>query len=834
MPRTRLPLASRFEFQDPAGTAWLPAQVPGCIHTDLRRHELIPDPFYGRNEHDLQWIERRDWAYRCHFDVPTGVLTEAQQRLVFDGLDTLAVITLNGTKLGETENMFVRHEFDVRGKLKPTGNLLEITFRNTIDYINSHEKWQPVKERNDPVGGRTRIRKEQCQYSWDWGPRFVTCGVWRPVAIEAWSGARLPHVHVSQIHRGSGEVVLRLTPEVEGAAPGQHIVAELTLNGQAVARAEGGAGALEVIVAQPELWWPHGQGTQPLYTLVVTIRSASGAEQDRWERRIGLRTVELVRDKDDKGETFYFRVNGRAIFAKGANWIPDHAFITECNRPRFEARLRAATDAHMNMIRVWGGGVYEADEFYDVCDELGLLVWQDFMFACALYPGAADYCAVLRPEAEQQVQRLHHRPCLALWCGNNENPFIPDVHQALTTTPEYAANYARVFHDLLPAAVAKHDGATPYWPTSPWTPPELFGGVNAEFAGDVHYWDVWHSRAPVKNYEGLKLRFCSEFGMQSYPSEATAATFCPPEERNVFSPIMESHQKNGGGNATMLHYMMQRYRYATGYARLAYLSQLSQAYCMKVGVEHFRWMTPFTMGALYWQINDCWPVASWSSIEYNGRWKALHHEARRFLAPSLLYLRALGDVIISKYNRVTEGINGYTIATVHDAPEARAAALVWSIRDFAGKKLTAETRREIALEPGTSVTHGEIHLPESLVAQRHGLYLHAELVAKDGAVLSRQYAYFSLPRFLSLSDPEIRHEFVAKDDRHGELRLTAASFAPSVALSFPGEEPWLSDNWIDLPANETRVIEVRAPSGGSLAEAVKQMQVLSLWESYQE
>ncbi|MEO5958091.1 MAG: glycoside hydrolase family 2 protein, partial [Opitutaceae bacterium] len=621
-----------WEFFYPKLDRWLAATTPGCIHTDLRRHNLIPDPFYGENEKALQWIERIDWRYRTTFTADAALVAQREIDLVCDGLDTLATVSLNGDVVGRTENMFVGYRFSLGHRLRVGANTLEIVFANTLDYIRAHEAWQPIKERNDPVGGRSRIRKEQCQYSWDWGPRFVTCGVWQPMRIEAHTGQRLESVRIAQMHAADGSVTLTFDPELAHADANARLTGTVSLDGRVVAKIENRKSKIE----NPSLWWPAGQGAQPLYAVHVELLDAAGAVADVWERRIGLRTIELVREKDTAGESFFFRVNGRAIFAKGANWIPDHSFVNECTRETYADRLRSATAAHMNMIRVWGGGIYEHAMFYELCDELGLLVWQDFMFACWLYPGAPEFCELVRAEAEHQVRRLRHHASLALWCGNNENRMIDVIVEEMRKDPAKLAEYERVFHDVIPKAVAKCDPVTPYWPSSPWTPAEFSPDSNFEGAGDTHYWEVWHARAPVKSYEKLTTRFCSEFGMQSYASAESAATFCPPESLNVFSKVMENHQKNGGGNATMLHYMSQRYRYASGYANLAYLSQLNQAYCMKVGVEHFRHRMPQTMGALYWQLNDCWPVASWSSIEFTGTWKALHHVARRFNAPALV------------------------------------------------------------------------------------------------------------------------------------------------------------------------------------------------------
>ncbi len=832
----RHPLFSNFEFHYAENDTWLPARVPGCIHTDLLRHGLIQDPFFGRNETTLQWIERRDWRYRARFDFSGDLAAAGQVDLVFDGLDTLAELKLNGISLGRSENMFIAYRWDVRGLLRPTGNLLELVFHNTLDYLRAHEAWQPFRERNDPVGGRSRIRKEQCQYAWDWGPRFVTCGVWRPIRLESWSGARLDEVALRQEHCADGSVRLLATPKMVGARGGETAVLTVAVDGEAQLTSEPAQGEAVVAVAicSPRLWWPRGQGAQPLYTVTLTLRAADGAVLDTWRRRVGLRKIELVRATDADGESFTFQVNGRPIFAKGANWIPDHAFVTECTRERYQERLSAAADAHMNMIRVWGGGIYEHDDFYDVCDELGLLVWQDFMFACAIYPGAPEFCDLVRREAEHQVRRLRHHACLALWCGNNEIVMMDIYIAELRRDPAKFADYRRIFHGVLPEVVAACDPATPYWPSSPWTPVEYSQDANHERAGDTHFWEVWHARAPVKAYEKLTTRFCSEFGMQSYASAELAETFCPPNALNVFSFVMESHQKNGGGNATMLHYMAQRFRYVDGYANLAYLSQLNQAYCMKVGVEHFRHRMPRTMGALYWQINDCWPVASWSSIEFGGRWKALHHEARRFFAPSLVYLRTEGDVEIGRYNEIFNRITTYQVFTIHDSPEPLAATLRWTLRTLDGRIIGTEQVREVELQPGQSLVQGRCEFSEAGDSYtREEVYLRAELVDRAGTRLSSQTAFFTLPRFIDFADPEIAAEMQLKEGDQFEIRLRSRSLAVAVALGFGSLIVWLSDNWFDLPAGETHTVIGRIPGGTRIEELRTRLTVTTLWHSYQ-
>lgn len=479
---------ARWEFFWPKTGAWLPAQTPGCIHTDLRRAELIPDPFWGSNERDLQWIEREDWTFRARFDAPADLLARERVELVADCLDTLATVSLNGQEIGNTENMFLAHRFDVHAALREGENELEIRFASPLPYLAARRPTHDVKEWNDPVGGCSNIRKQQCSFGWDWGPRFATAGVQGGIRLEARDAARLETVRVRQEHPAPGNgaggpVTLRVLPRAGLDGSGLTARARLTLRGEPVAEATGG-GVLVLPVPEPQLWWPRGHGEQPLYDLAVDLLDdGEGATLDTWRGRIGLRTIVLDQTPDAEGLAFRFIVNGRPIFAKGANWIPAHSFISSVARADYEELLGAAADAHMNMIRVWGGGVYEHEDFYDVCDELGLLVWQDFMFACALYPGhRAEFVALVEAEAAFQVRRLAHRACLALWCGNNE---IEQMLRQLNASDAQAAAYERIFHDVLPAAVAAHDGITPYWPSSPHNPAGWREAYHSERGGDA-------------------------------------------------------------------------------------------------------------------------------------------------------------------------------------------------------------------------------------------------------------------------------------------------------------------------------------------------------------
>lgn len=822
-------LHSGWHFRAPDDT-WLAATVPGCVHTDLRAHELIPDPFYGRNEFDLQWIEERDWDYGLHFVPAPELWRHDSVELVCEGLDTVATVRLNGVVILETENMFHRHRVDVKGHLRPGENVLEIRFGSALDYIRTHRTNFVTREFNDPVGGCTRIRKQQCQFGWDWGPRFVTCGIWRPIFLEGWSANRIDAVAIAQQHR-EGAVELTVMPET--AAPLGEWRVTVGRDGTVMARATGRGASLQLAIAQPRLWWPAGHGDQPLYDVMVELLD-DARPVAAWSRRIGLRTIELDMGADEyevtnaRGEKlnrFGFRVNGRLIFAKGANWIPAHAFVAGLRRADYEPLLRAMTDAHMNMIRLWGGGVYEHDDFYELCDELGLLIWHDFMFACTLYPGDAAFLASVGREARDQVRRIRHHASLALWCGNNE--LVALNNEVLRDRDERRGEYVDLFLKTLPAALAETDPHTAYIHTSPLhTIPGL--PESAAPGHDEHDWNVWHNLAPVSYYETTRHRFNSEFGMQSYPSPQVAATFCPPEELNILSPTFEVHQKHNGGNAIITHYCSQLFRYPHDYRSQSYLSQLNQAICMKVAIEHFRRQQPQCLGAMYWQLNDCWPVASWSSIEFDGRWKALHFFARRFLAPALASIKLHGEETagIGNRRRNTRGVA--ELWTVYDAPTARRARLVWELATLDGNRLDGDCE-QVMLRHGEAVLRQTLDCSAQLErAGKENVYLTAALRdAATGEELARNTAFFTAPRFLNLRRTAIGVERKQCGATDVELTLTAPSFCYGVCVA-AGAGLAVDDNFFDLYPGETRRVAVTGEPG----EDAGAIEIFSLADTY--
>lgn len=818
-------LAGDWQFRQQGQKEWGTARVPGCVHTDLRRAEIIPDPFWGSNELHMAWIERADWEYRRAFVLTDETLQAQNIELACDGLDTLATVFVNGQKIASTENMFIGCRWPVKKHLKTGTNEVLIRFANPMDYIEARRKKHNFAEWCDPIGGCSNIRKEQCSFGWDWGPRFATCGIWKDIRLEAWSGNRLIDVYVEQ-HHENGKVTLSITPELakkQGAA----CRATLKFNGEIVGQGES-TGTLQLRVENPRLWWPNGLGEQPLYDLEIEL--LKGEEVlDSKILRLGLRTIVLDRHTDEWGESFQFVVNGVPVFAKGANWIPAHSFVNEVSREDYDNLLTSAVEAHMNMLRVWGGGIYEREEFYDLCDEKGLMVWQDFMFACSLYPGDKKFLDSVAKEAEFQVKRLQHRACLALWCGNNELEQMP---QEITATPERKVAYDAIFYDILARTTAELNPQVAYWPSSPHNPEGYEKGHNNENAGDCHFWDVWHARKPVKTYETKNFRFCSEFGMQSYSSPEIAATFCNPEDFNVFGPAMENHQKNGAGNLIIFDYISRLYRFPRDFASLSYLSQLNQAYCMKVGIEHFRRSMPRTMGALYWQLNDCWPVFSWSSLEFGGKWKALHFAAQKFFAPALVSAHVPGDETVQySSNRVQSTIHEVNLYTVYDGRETRRAELQWTLYHLDNRVLKSG-RKKVTLRYGESVLQQQLDFQKEI--GKHGrrhIYLRVFLT-EGNELLSQNTVFFTAPRYLEFDREKLVPHIEKIGARLYQLRFESTQFYHQVMFNLPHIPFRASDNFFDLFPGVPHLVDVRTEEDFSVALLKKRLEFISYADSY--
>ncbi|GAB3688900.1 glycoside hydrolase family 2 protein [Salinarchaeum chitinilyticum] len=821
----------------------LAAEVPGDVYHDLLRAEEIADPFVEDNELDVQWVGETDWTYETTIEVDDETLAHDEHRLVFEGLDTVAEVSVNGEVVGTSDNMHRRYEFDVGAALEAGANELEVAFASPVDYAAERAAEYPydVRSIEFPVEQphRNFIRKAQCHFGWDWGTCLPTMGIWRNVELVGFSEPRITDVAVGQDHDDSGgahTVDLQVDLRVEAPEAGEYDVAvaidDETLDAAATTTVSIDAGVSEpsvsLTVEDPELWWPAGHGDQPLYDLSVELSTAEGITADAATERIGFREIELVREIDDAGESFGFEVNGQPVYAKGANWIPTDGIPTRVDDSDYERLLSDAVDANMNCIRVWGGGIYERDEFYETCDEQGLLVWQDFMFACALYPSDDAFIDTVAAEAEYQVRRLSSHPSIALWCGNNENEEMLRewIGEGAEDYDTYAEDYDALYLDTLGPVVENVDpDDRAFWPASPHSSsPDVLPNDNSE--GDVHFWDVWHSGKPFSAYLDAEPRFASEFGYQSFPSIETLSDVLEPADMNPTAPLMEHHQRNPGGNGRILQRMVDHFRVPFDMADFVYLSQVQQGLAIETAIEHWRRIKPHCGGTIYWQLNDMWQVASWSSIEYGGRWKALQHMTRRFYAPVLVSIVPVDE-------------EGDPIGR----DEEPAAAQVWVTSDETHAldgdiEITAETF------DGETIHHEEtvpadVGAQESAVvatldpdalgddeidADRSDLLLRAEYTGPEESYVAHEV----LNVYKRLDLPEVDLDVTVDGD---EVAVAADDAALYVRLD-PGElQGHFSDNFFHLAAGEERTVTFDHQSGedGSVADALS---VTHLRETY--
>ncbi|UCG23833.1 MAG: glycoside hydrolase family 2 protein, partial [Chloroflexota bacterium] len=781
-----------------ADSDWLDATVPGCIHTDLMAAGVIPDPFYRDNEKQVLWVGEADWLYRRAFTVPAELLAHDQVLLQCDGLDTMATIWLNGAEIGRTANMFRSWEFDVRSLLRPGENEIAIRFDSALRigqeklaerYIHS---WSTDTHK---LPGGNYVRKAQCHFGWDWGPQLVTSGIWRDIQLLAFSQARLADVHIRQDHSQAGQVTLTCTisadlssgdlPAVDQLSAGCRVM----LDGEEIDRQrvtlDGGTAEVKVVVDDPELWWPNGLGQQPLYTISVTLVDDHDRPLDTWQTKIGLRTLELIRQDDEWGESFHFACNGVPFFAKGANWIPADSFVTRLNDSHYARLLEAAAGAHMNMLRVWGGGIYEQPIFYELCDQLGICIWQDFMFSCATYPTFdKSFMADVAQEARDNIRRLRHHACLALWCGNNE------LEQGLVYDKwtEWAMSwddYGKLFDQLLPELVNELDPETAYWPGSPHTPHDDRREWNDPRWGDAHIWEVWHGMKPFEYYYTCFHRFNSEFGFQSFPEPKMVRTFAEPEDRNITSYIMEYHQRHPRGNGTIMHYLLDWFRLPTSFDMSLWLSQILQGMAVKHAVEHWRRTMPRGMGTLYWQLNDCWPVASWSSLDYDGRWKALHYMAGHFYAPLLI-----SAVVDTETGAVA-------VHVTNERRDVVTGDVRWEVTTVKGEKVArGEETAVFPANQNTALTTLDLGQILDEFGRRNLLVWLALHV--DGQIVSQNLALFARPKHLSLEEPGIDwHVEQMEADRY-RVELSSTKPALWVWLETAGDHLQVEDNFFHL------------------------------------
>jgi beta-mannosidase len=830
-------LTGEWQFRELASDSWLPAQVPGSVHTDLLALGRIPDPFVDDNELYVQWVAERDWEYRCTFQVAPELRAEERVFLVCDGLDTLADVKLDGQIVGHAQNAFRRYEWDVTALLTGSEHELHISFPSPIAYLRPRQAEQPMAIPAQSIPGGPYLRKAPCQFGWDWGPQLPPVGIWKDIRLEAYAVARLADVRLEQRH-ADGAVAISANVTVDRwqetnlratlrlvAPDGGVQESEIALSGSAA------TGTLSIQVANPQRWWPNGYpsttlkagGEQPLYQVEVALYQGNTL-RDRRTFQVGLRTLELRRQPDEWGESFVFVVNGVAVFAKGADWIPADSFPTRIDDEHLEHLIRSAADAHMNMLRVWGGGFYEEERFYDLCDRYGILIWQDFIFSCSTYPDTESFFENVRGEVVENVRRLRHRASLALWCGNNEMEWGWEMWN--WDRPEYQhlrVAYDRMFHHFLPEICASEDPEHAYWPSSPSsnTP---FVDANGGRAGDTHCWDVWHGMKPFGFYRQHATRFVSEFGFQSLPPLATVRTYADEADWNMTSYMMEHHQRNAAGNGKIITYLTDHFRLPKDFEMLVYLSQLLQAECVRTGVEHWRRNKQRVGGALYWQLNDCWPVASWSSLDYFGRWKALHYAARRFYAPVLLSAEEDGSRVV--------------LYVTSDLTDEWQGTVRWSLETLAGEAL--QSGEEAVMLPALgSAQVCALEFSDHLMAGpsitvsaniRRDLVL-VYALWQGAERLSIGVLPFVPSKHLELEAPKLR-TLVRKTAAGFEVQITAERLARFVWLELDGADVIFSDNYFDLPANRTVTVTLPALEGWTLERVREALRLRSLVDSF--
>jgi beta-mannosidase len=779
-------------------SAFLPAKVPGSVYGDLLANKKMEDPYWRDNEDRAFALLEDDYEYHCSFTVSRSFLKADNVLLRCEGLDTLAELYLNGLPVGKADNMHRAWEFDVKKGLREGENTLRILFRSPVKYVGEAYKKLRADGSEDCLEGFPHLRKAHCMFGWDWGPRLPDAGIWRDIKLVAFSTARIDNVYITQKHR-KGAVDLGVKVEWDtGRGPLKDPLEwDVTITGPKGESKTYGASPERITVEDPELWWPRAYGSQPLYTVKVRLFSR-GRELDSWERRCGLRTMTMRIRKDKWGESFAHEVNGVPIFAMGADYIPEDNILSRVTEKRTRRLLEQCAAANFNTLRVWGGGYYPDDFFFDICDELGLVVWQDFMFACAVYELTGEFEKNIRAELADNIKRIRHHACLGLWCGNNEmEMFVDQMHWV--SSLKQKADYIKMYEYIFPGILKELDPQTFYWPASPSSGGN-FDAPNDPNRGDVHYREVWHGNKPFSDYRNYYFRYASEFGFQSFPLLKTVESFTLPEDRNVFSYVMERHQRNNSANGKIMNYLYQTFLYPDDFATLLYASQLLQAEAIKYGVEHFRRNRGRCMGAIYWQLNDIWPVASWASIDYFFRWKALHYYARRFFQPLMISCHEEGLLTqnpnANHQPRVKAAIEkSFRLSVANETMEDRDLTVKWEIRDSRARILR-EKSTAIRVPALSSVWLEKVDVPDIEINDQ---YLSYRLL-DGGAPVSEGTAIFSLPKFFHWLDPKLSCK-VEGDT----LSVKADSYAKSVEILNRKEDLVLSDNYFDMNGGTKRV-----------------------------
>jgi beta-mannosidase len=830
-------IASQWTFRQANGTINGKATVPGTIHTDLLNEGLIEDPFYRTNERDLQWIDKEDWEYATTLTFSADELKKENLTLFFEGLDTYADVYLNDQLLLKTDNMFRQWEVSVKEIAREGENQLRIYFHSPVKIglamLEKEGHGYPASNDQSENGGlgdqKVSIftRKAGYHYGWDWGPRFVTSGIWKPVLVKSWDKVRINNTFIQQksINAELAELNAAITLDLNTDIKGKLIVTDMK-SGEKLATqkinltAGTHQAALPFTIENPNLWWSAGLGEPHLYHFKIELL-ANNQIIARSLVSTGLRDIKLIREKDEEGESFVFQLNGVKIFAKGANYIPNDNFLPRVTPAQYEKVVADAVNANMNMLRIWGGGIYENDYFYELCDRNGILVWQDFMFACSMYPGDEAFLENVKQEAIDNVIRLRNHPSIALWCGNNE----------INTAWSYFSNggwgwkqqytdeqrdklqkaYMDIFHTILPEVVTEYTDGDDYWPSSPQAGYEANQHATYESpSGDTHYWGVWHGLHAFEDFEKYRSRFMSEFGFQSFPEFETVQSYALPEDYNIESEVMASHQRSGIGNLRIKEYMSWYFNVPTDFEDFLYMSHVLQAYGMRMGIEAHRRAMPYCMGSLYWQINDCWPVASWSSTDYYHKWKAMHYGVKRAFEATLLSA--------FKHDQMVE------IYGVTDRLNDAEGVLKLQLMSFDGTIIEEESIQKTMVNNTSTLLFTSDMLLKG--QDSTAVVLNMEWIENNEVVASNLF-YFAKPKQQQLSEPVIEYALKEQDGKW-YIEIASDQLARYVFLNIDGENEFFTDNYFDLLPGQKRLIEIHNFSGNNEATVmIKHLQQMN-------
>ncbi len=783
-------LNTGWEFKNPTDSNWMQATVPGTVHTDLLHNKIIEEPFYRDEENKLQWVGKETWMYRSTFDMENEILQKENIYLNFEGLDTYAEVSLNGQTILTCDNMFRTWKVDAKPFLKEKGNLLEISFLPSA----IQDSLKAAKLTYKLPDNRVFSRKAAYQSGWDWGPKFLTCGIWRSVTIQAWDDLLIQNIYLSTDSLLAGKAAMRIEANIlsskEGNAAFRFYVNDKKTVCTKINLVKGTNNlSFPFEIENPELWWSNGLGEHHLYQAELRINNSDGFSAIK-NTSFGVRKIELVQEPDSIGRSFYFKLNGQPVFMKGANYIPSESFTTRTTPEKYKALILSAKAANMNMLRVWGGGIYENDIFYDLCDENGILVWQDFMFACNLYPGDEAFIENVKREAEDNIIRLRNHPSVALWCGNNEVDeawhnwgWQKQFGYSERDSSEIWHNYLKIFDQVIPEALQKLDPARPYHPSSP-----SFGWGRKEslLSGDAHYWGVWWGEQPFEIYTEKVGRFMSEYGFQGMPAMNSINKFTLPEDLKIGSPVLQVHQKHPRGTELINIYMERNYKIPSGFEDYVYVSQLLQAEGITSAIEAHRRAMPRCMGTLYWQLNDCWPVTSWSSVDYYGNWKALHYFAKEAFAQTMV-----SPVLENDFLKV------YLIS---DEPRDFDAILKMKLMDFDGKILWKNDTPTL-LKGNQSKMCFQIPAADLLMDfDKRRLVFSAEIEVHD-KIIAKNLLYFEKPKNLLLPavDPEIQVEKIEGGYR---IIISSKHLTKNLSLEYPGVDGYFDQNFFDVLPGE--------------------------------